>query len=102
MHLHASVLLKAEGGRHIVLAVRDMSLSGLFLNAEPGDLSALPPLGATFDLMLFATDDVSREVDVKAKVVRHASDGIAIDWSDDLSATYRIALLMETLPPAKT
>ena len=98
VHLHASVMIKAEGGRHIVLPVRDMSLSGLYLSAEPRDLPSLPPVGATLELMLFASDDVSREVDVKAKVVRHAPDGIAIDWSEDLAATYRIALLMETLP----
>jgi hypothetical protein len=36
---------------------------------------------------------------VTAKVVRYAPDGIAIDWSEDLAATYKIALLMETLPP---
>lgn len=97
VHLQASVLLKGSGGKHIVLPVRDMSLSGLFLSAEGHDLSSLP-VGTPLEFMLFASDDVKNEVDVKAKVVRQAPDGIAIDWSEDLTATYKIALLMETLP----
>ncbi len=48
---------------------------------------------------MFVNDAPKEQIALRAKVVRHDGNAIVIDWSEDVEASFRVALLIATLPP---
>jgi hypothetical protein len=73
----ARVRVSAAGGLSGVGSLRNISISGAFLE------TALPlPQFAELALEVLHGDGTKHQVEFPAVVVRHASDGVGIEWCD--------------------
>ncbi len=95
--LFATVELR-RGEETLVLPARNISLGGLYLEADGNDLSQIAP-GEIVEIMLFDAIDEGRvEVRADAQVLRHQPDGIALTWaSTDPIIARKLAALLERL-----
>ncbi len=80
IEVYASVQLR-QNDDTLVLAVKDISLGGVFLHADAHDFTAFQ-VGRVYELMVFdATDEQSPPLTISAWVVRREPTGIALMWS---------------------
>jgi hypothetical protein len=77
----------------LLLAVRDISLGGVFVSRDAADLSRLA-VGQTIELALFNTG-ADEELKVGACVRRHDARSIALTWVHDAPVQRDIARLIE-------
>ena len=76
----ASVELK-RGDDTLVLAVKDISLGGIYVSADSHDVGALK-IGSIHELHVFdALDASGPAVFRRAVVVRHTSEGVGLSWT---------------------
>lgn len=99
--MYASVELRA-GGEAMILPARNISLGGVHLAADGHDLGGFPE-GHQLDVLVFdALDESHRPVRLRAVVMRHDADGMALMWSSsDSSAAVELARLLDAMQPKK-
>src|SRR5579859_7822976 len=68
------------GGESVVLPVKNMSVSGLLLSADGNDLSKFP-VGSDQAITIFDPGNPALKVPVRARIIRHAADGLALTWT---------------------
>jgi hypothetical protein len=79
--LYASVELQGAG-ETLILPARNISLGGMFVDADGHDLSAFP-IGAVLSILVFdAADESGPTVRATAAVLRHDPEGIALKWDE--------------------
>lgn len=86
------------GDETLVMAVKNLSLGGVALSAEPASLAAFA-IGSHFDTMIFdASDENVSPVRVRGQVVRLDREGLALMWSDtDPAIAGGLVRLLESL-----
>jgi len=97
--LFASVELR-HGAEALVLPARNISLGGLYLDADGNDLSRIKA-GDIVGIMLFdAIDEGKPALHADARVLRHQGAGVALAWAwTDPDVASKLASLLERLNP---
>ncbi len=96
--IHAAVRFKIPGDV-IVMRARNISMTGALLATEAATLAKFP-VGSEHTAHVFLSESAGESVAVQAQVVRHEDNALIIDWSADVESSFRVALLIATLPPA--
>ena len=99
LRVSASVLID-HFGTTVALPLVNASLTGALVSRTRGDLPQLRS-GQMLFITLFATDDVARQVDLSARVVRVEPESLALDWSGDSVGTHALARLLDALSAAE-
>jgi len=73
------------GAGVVILTVRNICGGGIFVHNYGHDLSTLA-VGSIRELTIFPPGDFERDLVVRARLVRHDTDGIASAFGEDLSA----------------
>jgi hypothetical protein len=81
----------------VIMRARNVSMTGALLATEKGVLSRFA-LGSEHAASVFMSEDPRERVSIRARVVRHEDNALVVDWSEDVEASFRIALLISTLP----
>lgn len=99
LELYASVELHAER-ETLILPARDISLGGVYLEADGHDLNSFRDGSPLYVQVFDALDEKSQPVRLRATVVRHDDKGMALSWSTiDPRATTTLARLLTSLQP---
>jgi hypothetical protein len=95
--MYASVELHSAK-ESMILPARNISLGGVYLSADGHDLGGFP-VGAEIDVMVFdALDEAHRPVRLRAAVMRHDDDGMALMWtSSESNAALELARLLDSM-----
>lgn len=95
MRVSASVLID-QSGTLLALPLVNISLTGALVSMSQSELPALR-VGLMLFITVFATEEVHRQVDLTARVVRMTDRDIALDWTADRAAAYDLARLIDEL-----
>lgn len=95
--IHAAVRF-GKSPDHVVMRARNISMTGALLASEP-DMIARFAVATEHDAKVFLSAEPKNGIELRGKIVRHEANSIVIDWSDDVEATFRVALLISTLAP---
>lgn len=100
--MYASVELQAES-ETLLLPARNISLGGVYLDADGHDLAAFE-IGAEVEvLVLDALDDSREPVRLVAEIVRHDGGGLALMWAESEAGAVRaLAALLDRLQPRES
>jgi hypothetical protein len=95
--MFASVELE-QNGETVILPARNISLGGVYLEADGHDLGEFA-VGDALDVLVFdAVNEGQRPVRLPAQVVRQDDRGMALMWaSTDADAALQLATLLSTM-----
>ena len=95
--IHAAVRF-GKAPDHVVMRARNISMTGALLATET-DMFVKYPVGTEHAAKVFLSAEPKSGIELRGKIVRHEPNSIVMDWSDDVEATFRVALLISTLAP---
>jgi hypothetical protein len=82
----------------IIMRARNISMTGALLATEPGVVERYP-VGTEHDVTVFVSAEPKKGITLRASIVRHEPSSVAVDWSNDVEASFRVALLISSLEP---
>ena len=97
--VHAAARFKLPNDE-VIMRARNISMTGALLATEASQVPKFP-VGSEHSVSVFASAEPKEAITVVAKVVRHDANAIVIDWSADVEASFRVALLIATLPASE-
>lgn len=95
--IHAAVRFGTSPD-HVVMRARNISMTGALLATE-ADTIAKYPVGTEHHAKVFLSAEPKSGIELRGTIVRHEPNSIVMDWSGDVEATFRVALLISTLAP---